>query len=162
MIKTLRILGASLLMCSATAHVSAHQCDLSSVDEQSADEFVVSYYDRLSKGVSRDQLRIYLSGEQNEMIDRTIITLATDLSHELDMEAQRLMDSYGVEAACESLTLKKAKVWGQFTKFGSVSYDITPKCTEWTNNKARSLKLRYSKTLCEWVITGVSDEVEYQ
>jgi hypothetical protein len=162
MTKTLKFVGASLLICSATANVSAHQCDMSSVDKESANQFVQGYYQRLSKGVNREQLRIFLSSEQNELVDSTILTLARDLGHEVPMEVQRLMDSYGVQAACESLTLKEGKVWGDWGKYSSLSYDITPKCTDWTNNKVRSIELRFSKSLCEWVITDVKNEVAYK
>lgn len=160
--KLLRIFGTTFLLCSATATVSANKCDLSKVDESSADSFIQSYYERLSNGVNLDQHRVYLSGEQNSLVDNTIATLAQDLGNDFHHEAQRLMDSYGVEASCQSLTLEKAKVWGMFGKFGAVSYGITPTCTDWSNTKNISFNLRYSKTLCEWVITDITKGVQYQ
>lgn len=159
--KLLRIFGTTFLLCSATANVSAHKCDLSTVDETSADTFIQSYYERLSKGVNLDQHRIFFSGEQNDIVDNTIAMLAQDLDRDFHQEAQRLMDSYGVEASCQSLTLKKSRVWGVYGKFGAVSYDISPTCTDWSNKKNISFDLRYSKTLCEWVITDISSGVKY-
>lgn len=140
--------------------VSAHQCD-NTPDEDSAKQFVHNYYQNLIKGVNRDQLSLYLSKAQNQLIDSTIMTLASLQSNDLEIEAQRLMDSYGVQAACESVQNMESKVWGMFSSFAKVSHDITPKCTTWTNNQSRSFNLRFSDSLCEWVITDVAQQLRY-
>lgn len=157
-----KCVGASLLLIFATANANADQCDISEANKQTADTFFQSYHDRLSRGLNRDQLRPYLSVEQNKIVDSTIFTLVENLEHKFPREAQRLMDSYGVQAACQALTLKEAKVWGAWTRYGTLSYDITPTCSTWTNNKAVSINLKFNKTLCTWVITDFKNEVAYK
>lgn len=159
---TLRILGAALISSAVSISTYANSCTNGPADESSAERFVQDYYARLSQGVNRDQLRRYMSSEQNQIIDTTIFRLATDLGHDIDQEAQRLMDSFGVQAACEDMANTTAKVWGAFTSFATVSHDIVPKCTQWTNNQSCAITLRYSNSLCHWVITDISNQVEYQ
>lgn len=159
----LKVLGAAAIFASPISHeFAASACDLSQVDEKSAQDFVERYYDRLSHGMNRDQLRIYWSVEKNELLDKTISRLATDFKHDFNQEAQRFLDSMGTEALCESLQVNKSRVSGYSIKSANLSYKVTPKCTDWKNNNARTMTLRYSDALCTWVITGIENEVRYR
>ena len=156
--KSICLIGASFLVSAST--LSAHHCD-NTPDDASAKLFVQDYYQSLIRGVNRNQLSVYLSKEQNVLIDSTIMTLASQQGNDLNLEAQRLMDSFGVQAACESVTNLESQVWGMFSSFAKVSHVITPTCTTWTNNQARSFNLRFSDSLCDWVITDISQQIRY-
>lgn len=155
-------MGVAIFAASLNSQSFAgNSCDLSDVDEKSAEDFVYHYYDRLSGGMNRDQLRIFLSSEQNELIDQSISKLATDLKHNYATESQRFLDSMDTEASCESLDLTSSRVWGLNQRFAVLSYDVLPTCTDWKNNSGRTLTLRYSKSMCQWVIVDIKNKVKY-
>jgi len=134
----------------------------SDTNKKTATEFVSGYYQHLRAGMNREQLGEYWSKDMASFLDKTVAVVADATKSGAEHETRNFLDLMLTTAKCERLTLIDSSIYNVLPVTSMLKFKVEPLCTEWSNVTAREVRLRHSYDLNGWVITGITDEVQYK
>jgi len=148
-------------MASSTTLVNEMQTErFIKATEESAKQFVTEFYNHLRRGMGRDHLASYYTENMLEEYDEVIREVGSEAKGDLAIVARRLLDLDMMNARCELLENTEVKVYGLNLRKAKLSYQVSPQCASWKNEKQRLVFLTYHTYKERWVISKIEEESE--